>query len=160
MLQRLLPEVQSVHIRNAAGEAMPSPGLLEKHYSPRTPLTLFEGPAPLAALIAATQEAQAKGQTVGLLVADPPGLAQHARGDLLPLGARGRGGELVTGHEGDGVSPDGRVGISHGAKDREPPAPAATLGELSGGWSPETTGPDVRLVFTVRPGQGLMVGAC
>jgi L-threonylcarbamoyladenylate synthase len=66
---------------------MVSPGLLEKHYSPRAPLTLYEGPlAPLAAIRDAAA-ARAAGRRIGLLLASddpggpegPPLLEQEAR---------------------------------------------------------------------------------
>ncbi|HLG56095.1 MAG TPA: L-threonylcarbamoyladenylate synthase [Vicinamibacterales bacterium] len=45
MIREVLPRVEArAPIRNERG-AMPSPGLLSKHYSPRAPLTLYEGAA-------------------------------------------------------------------------------------------------------------------
>jgi L-threonylcarbamoyladenylate synthase len=48
---------------------MASPGLMAKHYSPRAPLTLYEGPAELAidALAAEARGAIARGSRVGVL---------------------------------------------------------------------------------------------
>ena len=52
-----------------AGAAMASPGLLAKHYSPRAPLTLYEGPPESAidALAAGALAAIAGGSRVGIL---------------------------------------------------------------------------------------------
>lgn len=52
---------------------LPSPGLLERHYSPRAPLTLYEGPDALRSLFRDATAAVAAGQRVGLML---------ARGDL------------------------------------------------------------------------------
>ena len=51
---------------------MPSPGLLERHYSPRAPVTLYEGEAihVVAALRAAAEAAAEAGRRVGLLLMD------------------------------------------------------------------------------------------
>ena len=51
---------------------MPSPGMLEKHYSPRAALTLFEGhsSAVIPALVAAASIASAGGKTVGIIAAE------------------------------------------------------------------------------------------
>jgi len=50
----------------------PSPGLLERHYSPNAPLTLYEGPADqvIEAIRSAAAEARQAGQRVGLLLVD------------------------------------------------------------------------------------------
>jgi L-threonylcarbamoyladenylate synthase len=42
-LRQVLPDVTTRTTAAAGGEAMPSPGMLTKHYSPRTPVTLHEG---------------------------------------------------------------------------------------------------------------------
>jgi L-threonylcarbamoyladenylate synthase len=69
MLRAILPHVDPLTTVDAAGTgAMPSPGLLQKHYSPRAPLTLYEGPNATAALrrdVAATVD---RGQHVGVIV--------------------------------------------------------------------------------------------
>lgn len=58
-------------VRNqpSADEAMPSPGLLSKHYSPRAPLTLYEGdPHAVAERLRADEHAaKAAGRRVGVL---------------------------------------------------------------------------------------------
>lgn len=50
--------------------AMPSPGLLEKHYSPRAPMTLYEGPGAVAMIVADARMARNRGKRVGILAAD------------------------------------------------------------------------------------------
>ncbi len=73
MLRDLLPDV-CMRIASApdAGTALPSPGLLERHYSPRAPLTVFEGDAAaaLARLRHDAEAAAADGRSVGLLLAN------------------------------------------------------------------------------------------
>lgn len=69
-LRRLVPDVQ-IHARTVAdGTAAPSPGLLEKHYSPRTPMTLYEGDAAVATLVGDARLARNRGQRVGIVAAD------------------------------------------------------------------------------------------
>ena len=67
--------------------AMPSPGLLERHYSPRVPLTVFEGPADqvIEAIRAAASEARHAGQRVGLLLVDED-LGRGIEGVVRSLG--------------------------------------------------------------------------
>jgi L-threonylcarbamoyladenylate synthase len=48
---------------------LPSPGLLERHSSPRAPLTLYEGPDALRSLFRDATAAVAAGQRVGLMLA-------------------------------------------------------------------------------------------
>jgi len=50
--------------------AMPSPGLLAKHYSPRTPMTLYEGSGAVDAIVADARLARNRGQRIGILAAD------------------------------------------------------------------------------------------
>jgi L-threonylcarbamoyladenylate synthase len=71
-LREVLPEVRgrSAAAAEPAG-GMPSPGLLEKHYSPRAPLTLYEG-APRRALSRLATDAlaaRAAGARVGIVAA-------------------------------------------------------------------------------------------
>ncbi|MEP7290111.1 MAG: L-threonylcarbamoyladenylate synthase [Chloroflexota bacterium] len=72
-LRQFIPdlEVTSRYAQPEAG-AMPAPGMLLKHYSPRADLLLFDGPdeAVRATLIRRTHEALADGKRVGLLIAD------------------------------------------------------------------------------------------
>jgi L-threonylcarbamoyladenylate synthase len=65
---------------------MPSPGMLEKHYSPRAPLTLYEGrpDAVLHALVAAARAARAEGKVVGIIAADDDHGALTALGERDP----------------------------------------------------------------------------
>jgi L-threonylcarbamoyladenylate synthase len=51
------------------GRPMPSPGMLEKHYSPRARLTLFEGhsSAVIPAVVAAARTAASEGKSVGVI---------------------------------------------------------------------------------------------
>jgi L-threonylcarbamoyladenylate synthase len=73
-LEMLRPLVPGVRLRTAAEAAGPqrSPGLLTRHYSPRAPLTLYEGPPGrvLARMQADLQIAQAAGRRVGVLAPD------------------------------------------------------------------------------------------
>jgi L-threonylcarbamoyladenylate synthase len=72
MLRAELPGVTRRTIDTAADGAMPSPGMLTKHYAPRAPLILLEGPAG-AVLARITLEATAairSGRRVGILAAD------------------------------------------------------------------------------------------
>jgi len=53
-----------------SGQGMPAPGLLEKHYSPRAPMRLYEGPQAVNAIVADARLARNRGQRVGILAAD------------------------------------------------------------------------------------------
>jgi L-threonylcarbamoyladenylate synthase len=71
-LEQLRVVVPGIAVRGPAradAGAMPSPGLLDRHYAPRTPLTLFEGSPAAAreALRTAVRNAIAAGRRVGLL---------------------------------------------------------------------------------------------
>lgn len=70
-LREVLGEVEVRETAQQAETGMPmtSPGLLSKHYSPRAPLTLYEGPphAALDRLHADARAAEAEGRTVGVL---------------------------------------------------------------------------------------------
>jgi L-threonylcarbamoyladenylate synthase len=73
MLRTVLRNVVS---RSSSGdtqaEAMPSPGMLARHYSPRAPLTLYEGsPSAIRARLTADAHAAiSAGRSVGILAAD------------------------------------------------------------------------------------------
>jgi L-threonylcarbamoyladenylate synthase len=72
MIRTVLPDAV---LRQATWEAaggMKSPGLLSKHYSPRAPMTLYEGPvaAVLHRMQADALTAIASGQRVGIVAAD------------------------------------------------------------------------------------------
>jgi len=80
MLRALLPDV-----RLRAGTAGPgpqrSPGLLSKHYSPRAPLTLYEGPPDrvIERMRADADASQAAGRRVGVLLPDDDAAVMAAR---------------------------------------------------------------------------------
>jgi L-threonylcarbamoyladenylate synthase len=102
MLRNVLSEVRTAAAATLAseGDAMPSPGLLEKHYSPRAPLTLYEGPAALETMSAAARAALAGGKRVGLLIGS---------GDAAAIGAlvRASGGDAHV------VALDTADGLAH-----------------------------------------------
>jgi L-threonylcarbamoyladenylate synthase len=68
MLRDLDPSVEDAG--HHAGSTLRSPGLLETHYAPRAPLTLYEGVAGPARLVADARAAAAAGARVGLLAPD------------------------------------------------------------------------------------------
>lgn len=74
MLRELLPGVVAREAsRDARDGAMPSPGLLTRHYAPRAPFTLYEGAdhaRVCARILAAARVALGQGQRVGVLAAD------------------------------------------------------------------------------------------
>jgi L-threonylcarbamoyladenylate synthase len=72
MLREVLPRVELSGSDPARDAPMPSPGMLEKHYSPRAPLTLYEGrpEAVLPVLLAAARAARAAGKVVGIIAAE------------------------------------------------------------------------------------------
>lgn len=72
MLRRVLPRIEVRGQTRDGASAMPSPGLLSKHYSPRAPLTVYEGEAAAVAerMAADIQAAVAGGRTVGVIAAD------------------------------------------------------------------------------------------
>jgi L-threonylcarbamoyladenylate synthase len=76
MLQQVIERVAGADAgsgeRAREGASMPSPGMLEKHYSPRAELTLFEGNvgAVLPALVAAAAAALTAGRSVGVIAAE------------------------------------------------------------------------------------------
>jgi L-threonylcarbamoyladenylate synthase len=97
MLQEVLERVVTSEYGNrepGAGNApMPSPGMLEKHYSPRAELTLFEGAvgAVLPKLAAAASAALAEGRSVGVIAAEEDraalaALSSHSRVFLRLIG--------------------------------------------------------------------------
>jgi L-threonylcarbamoyladenylate synthase len=73
MLGEVLPAVRSaVRATLEPADVLPSPGMLERHYSPRAPLRLYVGPtaAMQARLAADAAEAISAGKSVGILAAD------------------------------------------------------------------------------------------
>ena len=72
MLRPFLPDLV-VHDRNAAHDeshALPSPGMLSRHYAPRTPLSLFRGPSAADALLDEARKLLATGKRVVVLTVD------------------------------------------------------------------------------------------
>jgi L-threonylcarbamoyladenylate synthase len=73
MLRQVLPALETLATgrRRSTASAMPSPGMLEKHYAPRAPMTLYQGPAEriVARLVNDASIARAVGDTVGILAA-------------------------------------------------------------------------------------------
>ena len=72
MLREVLPSIVMRTGDHAEGGAAPSPGLLAKHYSPRAPLTLYEGDPTnaLQRLVSDAADALAHGQSVGIIAAE------------------------------------------------------------------------------------------
>ena len=70
MLDRV--DVSDHSVRPASNEPLVSPGLLSKHYSPRAPLTLYEGDsASIARCISRDAQAElGRGRSVGIVAAD------------------------------------------------------------------------------------------
>jgi L-threonylcarbamoyladenylate synthase len=62
-LRAVVPDVEYAIVQAVEGEHVASPGLLTRHYAPRTPLVLFEGTpaAVLASVCRAVEEAPASG---------------------------------------------------------------------------------------------------
>jgi L-threonylcarbamoyladenylate synthase len=86
MLRRVIPDVDTAHLTTGESAPSASPGTLAKHYSPRAPLTLYDGPpARVRARIASdAAAATAAGQRVGILVMDEDDLAT---GRIVRLGS-------------------------------------------------------------------------
>ncbi len=76
MLRAVLGQVdvsrRSTSAESGSTDPMPSPGMLEKHYSPRAVLTLFEGDAnaAVAALAAAARDELSRGHVVGVIAGE------------------------------------------------------------------------------------------
>jgi len=75
MLREVLGRVEifrAATIEPRPDAALPSPGMLEKHYSPRAELTLFEGPTGTAvpALVNVAREHLSRGRIVGIIAAE------------------------------------------------------------------------------------------
>jgi len=70
-LRKVLPQtvIASPGGRGASA-SLPSPGMLDKHYSPRVPMTLYEGTGAVDAIVADARLARNRGQRVGILAAD------------------------------------------------------------------------------------------
>jgi len=70
MLRAILPHVERRGSDTPSSGALPSPGLLERHYSPRAPLTVYDGSDAVARLLRDACASIAQGQRVGIMVAD------------------------------------------------------------------------------------------
>ena len=75
MLETVVPrvEVRSMAVADGHTAAMPSPGMLARHYSPRAPLTLYEADSSSALparLVADARAHRDAGRAVGVLAAD------------------------------------------------------------------------------------------
>jgi L-threonylcarbamoyladenylate synthase len=69
MLRPILGRVEQRSNAPATG-ALPSPGLLERHYSPRAPLTVYDGSDAVARLVRDACAAIAQGQRIGIMAAE------------------------------------------------------------------------------------------
>jgi L-threonylcarbamoyladenylate synthase len=72
MLREVVPTVVMRTSEQIDGEPAPSPGLSPKHYSPRAPLTLYEGDSTraLQRLVSDAVEAIGRSQSVGIIAAE------------------------------------------------------------------------------------------
>lgn len=70
MLRAVLPQVERRTADAPVTGALPSPGLLERHYSPRAPLTAYDGENALARLMRDARASMADGQRLGIMAAD------------------------------------------------------------------------------------------
>jgi L-threonylcarbamoyladenylate synthase len=68
MLRRAAPQVVMRGDRMPPGGALASPGLLEKHYSPRAPLTLYDGSRGALLLVRDALSAVTAGNRIGVLL--------------------------------------------------------------------------------------------
>ncbi|MBV9690963.1 MAG: threonylcarbamoyl-AMP synthase [Ktedonobacteraceae bacterium] len=81
-LRSVLPDVQAAHKSSSLEEGQKSPGQLLVHYAPTVPAFLFDGPAEAMrkAMLAETQRRRARGEYVGVLIADEDVPAFHSSG--------------------------------------------------------------------------------
>jgi len=70
MLREILPRVERRSVDAPSSGAMKSPGLLERHYSPRAPLTVYDGRDSVARLVRDACSFIASGQRLGIMAAD------------------------------------------------------------------------------------------
>jgi L-threonylcarbamoyladenylate synthase len=72
VIERVVVGEPAHHDPQPGNTPMPSPGMMEKHYSPRAALTLYEGAsaASLGRVVAAATAALAEGRTVGVVAAE------------------------------------------------------------------------------------------
>jgi L-threonylcarbamoyladenylate synthase len=70
MLREILPRVERRSAGAPSSGAMKSPGLLERHYSPRAPLTVYDGSDSVARLVRDACASLASGHRLGIMAAD------------------------------------------------------------------------------------------
>jgi L-threonylcarbamoyladenylate synthase len=92
MIRMVLPDARfGEHAPGEQAGGMKSPGLLTRHYSPRAPLTLYDGNAArvIARMAVDAGAAIARGQRVGIVAADEDDLsgASHEALRVIRLGA-------------------------------------------------------------------------
>jgi L-threonylcarbamoyladenylate synthase len=85
MLRNVLPRVERRASHPPSSGAMKSPGLLERHYSPRAPLTVYDGSDGVARLVRDACASMADGQRLGIMAADED---RDALSDVVRHGAR------------------------------------------------------------------------
>ncbi|GAB4513391.1 MAG: L-threonylcarbamoyladenylate synthase [Anaerolineae bacterium] len=96
-LESVLGPVQIVErVKSTSAAPLPSPGMMERHYAPHTPLWLFVGPAALVreALLKQARELTSLGKRVGLLIAEDDGPA--FAGELVVREEVGSAADLET----------------------------------------------------------------
>jgi L-threonylcarbamoyladenylate synthase len=85
MLRELLPRVEHRSTDAPSSGAMASPGLLERHYSPRAPLTVYDESDAVARLVREACSSLANGERLGIMAADED---RNALSDLERHGSR------------------------------------------------------------------------
>jgi len=70
MLRAILPRVERWSGDAPASGALSSPGLLQRHYSPRAPLTVYDGSEAVVRLVRDACASIGQGQRVGIIAAD------------------------------------------------------------------------------------------
>jgi L-threonylcarbamoyladenylate synthase len=87
MLREVLPRVEQRSPDARASGAMPSPGMLERHYSPRAPLTVYDGESrdAVARLVRDACASIAQGRRIGIMAAEED---RHALAEVERLGSR------------------------------------------------------------------------
>lgn len=85
MLRDILPRVERRASHAPSPGAMKSPGLLERHYSPRAPLTVYDGSDGVARLARDACASMAGGQRLGIMAADED---REALSDVVRHGPR------------------------------------------------------------------------
>jgi L-threonylcarbamoyladenylate synthase len=99
MIRMVLPDVR---LRERASSepagGMKSPGLLTRHYSPRAPLTLYEGSSAraIARMAADAGDAIARGQRVGIVAADEDELPDSLALLIVRIGRESEPSTLAT----------------------------------------------------------------